>query len=94
MRGGITGRFVKSEVSPMLGLTWEERDVELDGLLDADEAFLTGSAAEMIAVREVLQHKDLNVTKTTTISEGEGPITNRLRTKFREIVTSDNVPEN
>jgi hypothetical protein len=47
----------------------------------------------MIAVREVLEHEDLKVTRTHTISAGEGPITNALRTKFRQIVTSDNVPE-
>ena len=90
---GITRRFVKNKLCPMLGLTVEERYFELDELLEADEVFLTGSAAEMIAVREVLQHKDLDVLSTHTISEGEGPITNSLRKKFREIVTSDNVPE-
>jgi hypothetical protein len=47
----------------------------------------------MIAVREVITHDNLEVTGTHTISDGEGPITNALRTKFREIVTSDNVPE-
>ncbi len=90
---GITRRFVKDELCPMLGLECEERYFELEELLTADEIFLTGSAAEMIAVREVLRHDNLEVTSTHTISEGEGPITNRLRSKFREIVTSDNVPE-
>ncbi len=90
---GITRRFVKDTLCPMLGLEVEERYFELDELLDADEVFLTGSAAEIIAVREILQHQDMSVTSTHTISEGEGPITNRLRTAFREVVTSDNVPE-
>lgn len=90
---GITRRFVKDELCPMLGLTCEERYFELDELMQADEIFLTGSAAEIIAVREVLQHQDLEVTASHTISEGEGPVTNRLRTRFREIVTSDHVPE-
>jgi branched-chain amino acid aminotransferase len=90
---GITRRFVKDELCPMLGLTVEEKLFGIEDVYEADEVFLTGSAAEMIAVREVLTHDNLEVTGTHTISNGEGPITNALRTKFREIVTSDNVPE-
>ncbi|PCI08256.1 branched-chain-amino-acid transaminase [bacterium] len=90
---GITRRFVKDTLCPALGLTIEEKIFELDELLNADEVFLTGSAAEMIAVREVIKHDNLEVLSTHTISEGEGPITKSLRMKFREIVTSDNVPE-
>ncbi len=90
---GITRRFVKDTLCPALGLTVEEKVFELDELLNADEVFLTGSAAEMIAVREVLKHENLEVISTHTITQGEGPITNKLRMKFREIVTSDNVPE-
>jgi branched-chain amino acid aminotransferase len=90
---GITRKFVKDELCPMLGLTVEEKYFDMDELLEADEVFLTGSAAEMIAVREVLKHDNLKLLSTHTISEGEGPITNQLRMKFREIVTSDNVPE-
>ncbi len=90
---GITRKFVKDELCPMLGYSVEEKYFDIEELLDADEVFLTGSAAEMIAVREVLKHDDLEVLSTHTISEGEGPITNALRKKFREIVTSDNVPE-
>ena len=90
---GITRRFVKEELCPALGLTVEEKLFGIEEVYDADEVFLTGSAAEMIAVREVLTHKNLEHTGTHVISEGEGPITNALRNKFREIVTSDNVPE-
>lgn len=90
---GITRRFVKDVLCPMLGLECVERDFEIGELLGADEVFLTGSAAEMIAVREVIEHTDLEVTKTHTISDGEGPITKRLREQFRAIVTSDDVPE-
>jgi len=90
---GITRKFVKDELCPMLGYSCTEKYFTIDELLDADEVFLTGSAAEMIAVREVLKHDDLEVTSTHTISDGEGPITNALRSKFREIVTSENVPE-
>jgi len=81
---GITRAFVLDELCPALGLESEQRLFRLDELLDADEVFLTGSAAEIIAVRQIDE---------TVITEGEGPITNRLRTRFREIVTSDNVPE-
>lgn len=90
---GITRRFVKEKLCPMLGLSIEEKSFELEELLNADEVFLTGSAAEIIAVREVLKHENLELLSTHTISDGEGPITNSLRMKFREIVTSDNVPE-
>jgi len=90
---GITRRFVKDELCPMLGLSVEEKYFTIEDVYDADEVFLTGSAAEMIAVREVLEHDNLKLKATHTISAGEGPITNKLRLKFREIVTSDNVPE-
>lgn len=90
---GITRRFVMDTLCPACGVTVEEKHFTLAELLDADEVFLTGSAAEIIAVREVLEHDDLKVTATHTISAGEGPITNTLRSKFRQIVTSDHVPE-
>lgn len=90
---GITRKFVKDELCPMLNIPIQEKIFEYDDLINADEVFLTGSAAEMIAVREVLEHDNLNLTKTNVISKGEGPITNALRMKFREIVTSDHVPE-
>tara|TARA_R110002096_G_scaffold173781_2_gene347979 strand:+ start:142809 stop:143831 length:1023 start_codon:yes stop_codon:yes gene_type:complete len=90
---GITRRFVKEVLCPACGVEIEERFFELDELLNADEVFLTGSAAEMIAVREVIQHDNLEITSTHTISAGEGPVTKKLRAKFTEVVTSDNVPE-
>lgn len=90
---GITRRFVIDTLAPSCGHKVVQKHFELPELLAADEIFLTGSAAEIIAVREVLEHKDLKVTATHTISAGEGPITNALRSKFHAIVTSDNVPE-
>lgn len=81
---GITRAFVLDDLCPKLGLKTEQRLFKIDELLGADEVFLTGSAAEIIAVRKIDE---------TVISEGEGPTTNRLRTLFREIVTSDSVPE-
>jgi len=91
---GITRRFVKDELCPKLGLRCTEKAMDLDEVLTADEVFLTGSAAELIAVREILQHKDLEVTSTHAITDGEGPITGKIRAAFREVVTSDDVPEN
>lgn len=91
---GITREFVMETLAPGLGLKCLEKNMRLDEILDADEVFLTGSAAEIIAVTQVDQHDGKgNITRETTISEGEGPVTRKLRQRFREIVTSDHVPE-
>ena len=91
---GITRRFVKDELCPMLGYECVEREFGIDEVYGADEVFLTGSAAEIIAVREVLEHDGKGgITQTHKITDGEGPIANSLRKKFREIATSDAVPE-
>jgi len=90
---GITRRFVLDTVAPGLGIPAEEKRLVLDDVLGADEVFLTGSAAEIIAVTQIDQHIDGEVTSSHRISDGEGPITEKLRKRFREIVTSDMVPE-
>lgn len=90
---GITRRFVLETLCPQLGIKVAERDFTLPDLLKAHEVFLTGSAAEIIAVREVLEHDGEKITKTHRISDGEGPVTGKLRRRFREIVTSDHIPE-
>ncbi|MFG0306222.1 MAG: branched-chain-amino-acid transaminase [Phycisphaerales bacterium JB040] len=90
---GITRRFVKETLCPQLGVECREELFTKEDMFAADEMFLTGSAAEMIAVREILEHDDSGVTATHRISDGEGPITARLRGAFREVVTSDSVPE-
>ena len=83
---GITRRFVMQELCPAEDLRCEEKRFGIDELLEADEVFMTGSAAEIIAVTRI---------DDTTIGTGaEGPITNRLRSRFRRIVTSDPIPEN
>ncbi len=84
MLDGITRSFVINTLCPALGLEVIERPLTLSDVLAADEIFLTGSAAEVIAVRQV---------DDAVISEGEGPITKKIRAKFREIVTSDSVPQ-
>jgi len=85
---GITRRFVIDTLCRETGTPVEEKMMRLEEVLEADEIFLTGSAAEMIAVTSV--EKDGTIHK---ISDGEGPVTRKLRTLFRQIVTSDNVPE-
>lgn len=90
---GITREFVLRELAPMCGVKAVEKMMRLDEVLTADEVFLTGSAAEMIAVTQIDKHDGKSITKSYKISDGEGPITRKLRMKFREIVTSDNVPE-
>jgi branched-chain amino acid aminotransferase len=76
---GVTRNFVIRELAPMCGLSVTEKLMRLDDVLAADEVFLTGTAAEII--------------DETRISDGEGPVTAKLRKKFREIVTSGHVPE-
>ena len=90
---GITRRFVLERLAPECGIEVKIRRFRLDEVLEADEIFLTGSAAEVIAVTQVDQHVDGEVTSTHKISDGEGPTTAKLRSLFRTIVTSDNIPE-
>lgn len=85
MLNGITRRFVLNTLAPTLGVEAVESSLRLEEVLKADEVFLTGTAAEVIAVNAI------DDTKIGT--GGEGPVTKRLRKLFREIVTSDAVPE-
>ncbi len=87
---GITRRFVMDTLAPDCGIRCTEKTITPQDLFDADELFLTGSAAEMIAVTKIGKTEE----DAAVIGTGhEGEITNRLRMRFREIVTSDNVPE-
>lgn len=91
---GITRRFVMRELCPALGLRCTERVMELDDVLGADELFMTGTAAEMIAITQVdTQTPEGKIARAHKISEGEGPITKRLRAEFRRVVTGPDVPE-
>ncbi|HAW96712.1 MAG TPA: branched-chain-amino-acid transaminase [Phycisphaerales bacterium] len=82
---GITRRFVMNELCPALGLPIEERMMRLEEVLDADEVFLTGTAAEVIGVSRVGDH--------VIGGGGVGSITTRLVEEFRAR-TSENAPEN
>jgi len=78
MLHGITRRFVVEEVAPACGYTVEERTVAKEELFEADEIFLTGTAAEVIGVSSV---------DGQPIGAGVvGPITTQLVEQFRSMV--------
>ncbi|HVU64486.1 MAG TPA: branched-chain-amino-acid transaminase [Phycisphaerales bacterium] len=81
---GVTRKFVMQTLARDCNIPCEEKLMRLDEVMSADEVFLTGTAAEIIAVHSIADKK---------ISQGEGPLTAKLRHRFREIVTSDHVPE-
>ncbi|MFF2156198.1 branched-chain-amino-acid transaminase [Paenibacillus chitinolyticus] len=79
---GIT-RAAIIEICEREGYTLKEEPFTLHDVYVADEVFFTGTAAEVIAVREV---------DGRTIGEGKaGPITTKLLQEFRSIVTVDGV---
>lgn len=79
---GIT-RGAIMELCGKLGYPLKEEPFTLHDVYCADEVFFTGTAAEVIAVREV---------DGRTIGEGQaGPITTRLLQEFRSIVKTDGV---
>ena len=81
---GITREFVISEIAPGLGHRVEEKMLRLDDVLNADEVFLTGTAAEIIGVSQIDEK---------IIGSGKvGPITKSLTTEFRKRV-KENAPE-
>jgi branched-chain amino acid aminotransferase len=74
---GIT-RSAAIEIARELGFTVEAKSLELDDLLTADEAFFTGTAAEITPIREVDEH---------TIGAGKrGAITEKIQTTFFDAV--------
>jgi branched-chain amino acid aminotransferase len=78
---GVTRQFVIDEVAPALGVRVTERRVELNEVLEADEVFLTGTAAEIIGVSHVDQ---------TPLSGGQvGPVTKALAEAFHQRVRQD-----
>jgi branched-chain amino acid aminotransferase len=81
---GITRRFVM-DLCTELNIPCNVKNMTPEEVKGADEVFLTGSAAEIIAVTQI---DDIRVG-----SGGEGPVTRRLRDAFRAVVTSDAVPE-
>jgi branched-chain amino acid aminotransferase len=79
---GIT-RAAIMEICSRTGVPLKEEPFTLHDVYVADEVFFTGTAAEVIAVREV---------DGRVIGEGKaGPITTELLEEFRKIVTVDGV---
>jgi branched-chain amino acid aminotransferase len=77
---GIT-RAAIIEICQKVGIPFKEEPFTLHDVYVADEVFFTGTAAEVIAVREV----DARI-----IGEGKaGPITTRLLKEFRSVVEID-----
>ncbi len=74
---GIT-RSAAIEIARTEGFTVEAKSLELDDLLNADEAFFTGTAAEITPIREVDE---------ALIGAGKrGPITEKIQSTFFDAV--------
>jgi branched-chain amino acid aminotransferase len=78
---GITRQFVLDEIAPALDYEIVERTILLDEVLEADEVFLTGTAAEVIGVSHIGDQ---------VVGCGKvGPITKTFEAEFRRKVSSD-----
>jgi len=78
---GITRGLVIS-LAGKLGIALAERNIKPEDIYAADECFLTGSAAEVIAVTKV---------DSEPIGDGKvGPITKRLLRAYREYIAAGN----
>jgi branched-chain amino acid aminotransferase len=74
---GIT-RGVVLEILDRLGLPFAEADINRDDLLDANECFLTGTAAEIIGV---------TVIDSAQIGDGKvGPVTRKIMDDFHRLI--------
>ena len=73
---GITRESI-IELGKNLGFTISERTIEVGELFEADEMFLTGTAAEVTPVRQV---------NDSIITEEPGAITKKIQGEFFEIV--------
>ena len=74
---GIT-RDATIEIARALGFRIETKPLELDDLTDADEAFFTGTAAEITPIREV-DGKEIG-------GGSRGPITEKIQAAFFDAV--------
>ncbi|RJS89102.1 branched-chain-amino-acid transaminase [Candidatus Bathyarchaeota archaeon] len=78
---GITASVIK-EIAQKLGYQVIEKGITVAELYNADEAFLTGTAAEVMPIREVNKRQ---------IGEGKmGPVTRRILKKFMEYTRDPN----
>lgn len=80
---GIT-RDVVVELTREMGVPLTEEDLTLYQVYNADECFLTGTAAEIVPVARV---------DGRVIGDGKpGPITRRLMARFKEVAATEGVP--
>ncbi|MEC8558547.1 MAG: branched-chain-amino-acid transaminase [Planctomycetota bacterium] len=78
---GITRQFLIDDLGPSLGLPIQEKLFRLEEVYQADELFLTGTAAEVIGVTRIGDR---------VIGDGTvGPITRRFVSEFRARVSAD-----
>ncbi|AJY76078.1 hypothetical protein VN24_17820 [Paenibacillus beijingensis] len=83
MKAEVRQRWQSRSLCGKLGLPLKEEPFTLHDVYVADEVFFTGTAAEVIAVREV---------DGRTIGLGQaGPVTLRLLAEFRRLVETDGV---
>jgi len=81
---GITRQFVIDDVAPACGYQVEEKMMRIEEVLEADEVFLTGTAAEIIGVTKI-DDKVMSAGKV-------GPITRKFNEEFRRRV-KEGAPE-
>ena len=79
---GITRRSVIELARKELGLTVMERSIDRTEVYICEEMFMTGTAAQIVAVTKVDHHPVGNGVM--------GPITARLRTLYEEILRGRN----
>jgi branched-chain amino acid aminotransferase len=79
---GVT-RALVLELCGELGITAEERDVELGALAQADEAFLSSTTREVQPIARV---------DGAALPAAPGPVTARLAAAFRDLVTRNPDP--
>ena len=78
---GITRQFVIDDLCPSLKIPLEEKLLRLEEVHDADEVFLTGTAAEVIGVTKIGEQ---------LVGDGKvGPMTKRLVAEFKRRVAAD-----
>lgn len=81
MLHGVTRQFVIDTIAPACGCKVKQKMMKLPELLEADEIFLTGTAAEIIGVNQI---------DDTKIGSGNvGAVTKSLAKEFRNRVAKD-----
>ena len=82
---GITRTIVLNKVAPTLGIKVIEKEFDIDFLLTADEAFVTGTTTEVMPIIEVNGLK---------IGHGKvGPVTKSIQKSFAEFILKECPPK-